>query len=210
MVEFKKENIPNYLTLLRIFLVPVYIVLFYSGHRIGSGILFLFTGATDVVDGYLARKNKWTSEVGKLLDPLADKMIQVAALVCLTFAGKLPIWIFVIVLTKEFLQILGAAIILNNKNIYVQSRWYGKVSTVVLYIVIFAVTFFDSLSKDDLLVNVMCIVSVAFMLFTFIMYLINYSKYKTGIKLRNKTNEQTIDQNAPAHQTIINTKNPQS
>ena len=121
---FKKENIPNFLSLFRILLVPVYIYLYITYHYRLSGAVFLLTGITDVVDGYIARKNGWVTDVGKLLDPLADKLIQISAIACLTWLGTqsvhLPKWMFFIIIIKEMLQITGAAFILGEKKKYAE------------------------------------------------------------------------------------------
>lgn len=166
-------------------LVPVYITLYCMQHYRLSGAVFLLAGITDVVDGYIARRNNWVTDIGKLLDPLADKLMCISAVTCLTWVGErdphLPFWIFIIIVVKELLQISGAALILGEKKIYVHSRWYGKVSTVILYIVILSVTFCEDIKAafgEQLLtqniIDIMCAVSVAIMIFTFISYAFDY------------------------------------
>ena len=69
------KNIPNILSIIRICLVGVFVALFFTGNEIAALIVFLTAGATDVIDGYLARKNNWITNLGKILDPVADKLI---------------------------------------------------------------------------------------------------------------------------------------
>ena len=88
MKLLKKQSIPNYLTFFRMILVPVYITLYCMQHYRLSGAVFLLAGITDVVDGYIARRNNWVTDIGKLLDPLADKLMCISAVTCLTWVGE--------------------------------------------------------------------------------------------------------------------------
>ena len=84
---------------------------------------------------FIARKFNLISNFGKLMDPLADKLTQIATLTSLVFTNIIPIWILIIVLLKEFIMIVGASF-LYGKDVVVYSRWYGKVATVLFYIAI--------------------------------------------------------------------------
>ena len=85
----KLKNIPNILSFIRIGLVFVFIALFFTNHIYLSLLIFLLAGATDVVDGYLARRFNWITNLGKILDPFADKMMQVSVLLCLSLCTGL-------------------------------------------------------------------------------------------------------------------------
>ena len=90
----QKRYIPNLLSVVRICLVPIFALLFfldYPRHVIPAVAVFFVAGATDVVDGYLARKHGWVSNVGKVLDPLADKLMQCTVLICFYIKEIIPI-----------------------------------------------------------------------------------------------------------------------
>ncbi len=129
-------NLPNILTLIRLLLVPLYVVIFQQeeGIRLFSALIFLVASATDVADGYLARKLKITTKWGQLMDPLADKCMQLAVILTLFSAGQVPVWFLVILVIKELMMITGG-IFLYSKKTYVKANNAGKLSTVVLFLV---------------------------------------------------------------------------
>lgn len=81
--DIELKNVPNLLSVIRLLLVPLFVFLFMSGYVVPAVVVFVVAGATDVVDGYIARKFDCTSTLGKILDPLADKFLQLSAFVCL-------------------------------------------------------------------------------------------------------------------------------
>ena len=133
-------TVPNVLSLFRIALVPVFAVLYLKSERqpalLGWAIGTLgVSGLTDMFDGLIARKCNQISEIGKVLDPTADKLTQVTVVLCLTV--RLPqLWpLLAICFVKELLQSIGAALLLFREQSQVQAaRWYGKISTVVFYV----------------------------------------------------------------------------
>lgn len=132
-------NIPNILTLFRIFLIPVFILIFFSNINNSLFIailIFLSAGLTDILDGYIARKCNLTTKFGTALDPLADKLMLITVLTCLTIDGYIPVWVLIIVATKELFMII-AAIFLYNANTIIPSNVFGKASTLLFYISIF-------------------------------------------------------------------------
>lgn len=133
-------TVPNVLSLFRIVLVPVFAVLYLKseqqpallGWAIGTLVL---SGLTDMFDGMIARRCNQISEIGKVLDPTADKLTQVTVVLCLTL--RIPqLWpLFAVCFVKELLQSIGAALLLFRDQPQVQAaRWYGKISTVVFYV----------------------------------------------------------------------------
>lgn len=133
-------TIPNILTILRLLLVPVFIILFFQGHKIASLAVFCAASLTDLLDGYLARKLNQITDFGKLFDPLADKLMVLSALVCQGIAGVFPWAAIIIVGCKELLMVLGGAYMLK-KGIVVYANYYGKVAT-VLFIAALILAFF--------------------------------------------------------------------
>ena len=140
---FKKNwNVPNALTVLRMLLIPVFVALYVNGNSYGALIVFLAASFTDLLDGMIARKFHLITDFGKLMDPLADKLMVVTALFCQAFSGIIP-WVAVlVVLSKELLMVLGGAYMLT-KGIVVYSNMVGTVAH-CLFIAALVATFFHS------------------------------------------------------------------
>ena len=136
MLQKVLRNIPNILTLFRIILIPFIVISVMKDDYIVALVFFVISGLTDVLDGCIARKFNFITDFGKLIDPLADKLTQIATLVSIVIKGLIPYWILIVILLKEVLMICGASF-LYGKSTVVSSRWFGKLSTVVLYIAIF-------------------------------------------------------------------------
>ena len=129
------KHVPNILTIIRFLLIPFILFYIFTGNYILAFVFFTISGITDIADGFIARKFNLISNFGKLMDPLADKLTQIATLTSLVIANIIPIWILVIVLLKEFIMIVGASF-LYGKDVVVYSRWYGKLATVLFYVAI--------------------------------------------------------------------------
>ena len=122
-------TIPNVLTIIRIILIPVFVVLFFKGHKIAALCVFCAASLTDMLDGYLARKLNQITDFGKLFDPLADKLMVLTAMVCQTFWGPLPLVAVIIVALKELVMVLGGVFMLS-KDVVVYSNYFGKAAQV--------------------------------------------------------------------------------
>ena len=122
-------TIPNVLTIIRILLIPVFVVLFFQGRKIASLCVFCAASLTDMLDGYLARKLNQITDFGKLFDPLADKLMVLTAMVCQTFWGPLPLIAVIIVAAKELMMVLGGVFMLS-RNVVVYSNYFGKAAQV--------------------------------------------------------------------------------
>ena len=122
-------TIPNVLTIIRIILIPVFVVLFFKGHKMTALAVFCAASLTDMLDGYLARKLNQITDFGKLFDPLADKLMVLTAMVCQTFWGPLPLVAVLIVAAKELVMVLGGVFMLS-KNVVVYSNYFGKAAQV--------------------------------------------------------------------------------
>jgi len=124
-------------------LVYVFIVIFFSeadGSLLYASLVLLIAGLTDVLDGYIARKYKLVTKFGQIIDPLADKLMQLAVLFCLTIANYITKWILIIYIIKEILMILGAIILYYRKEkMVISSNFYGKIATLLFYLAVFSV-----------------------------------------------------------------------
>jgi cardiolipin synthase len=138
-------NVPNALTLIRFLLVGLYAYLFFNEgiayNEIWAFVVFLLAGLTDVLDGFIARRYNLVTKWGKLMDPLADKLMLITVLVCLFMEGFVSLWVILIIVLKELLMIFGAAFLYKNRKVVVQANFYGKLATVLFYIAITALVF---------------------------------------------------------------------
>lgn len=122
-------NVPNLLSLIRLLLIPVFVTVFFSESPNAGYIaaaIFLIAFMTDVADGYIARKYNLVTKLGRILDPLADKLMKAAAVVCLTIRGDIPLWIILVLLAKELVMLSGGAVMLKKMRDVPASNWFGK------------------------------------------------------------------------------------
>lgn len=132
----KKENIPNILTIIRFILIPFIFITVISHHYLIGLIIFTISAITDILDGYIARKYNYITDIGKLIDPLADKLTQISLLLALTILNILPWWILAVVFIKECIMIITASVLYSRKDVVVYSKWYGKLATILFYLAI--------------------------------------------------------------------------
>lgn len=142
---FKGWNtIPNWLSFIRIALIPVFAVLFVQGHQLVAVIIMIIAALTDLFDGKIARKFNQVSNLGKLLDPIADKLSQMAIVIVLLYSyWDNPIkYLFFFFIVKELVMILGGALLLSKGMRPTAAEIWGKVATNVFYIaMIFVLAF---------------------------------------------------------------------
>ncbi len=128
-------NIPNLLSILRLFLIPVFVIVFFSdfsGAYSAAGAIFLFAALTDVLDGYIARKYQLITKLGRLLDPLADKLMKGAASVCLAVAGIIPVWAVILIYFKELSMLAGILLFYKKSQDLPGSNIFGKTAEFLL------------------------------------------------------------------------------
>lgn len=122
-------NVPNMLTILRLLLIPVFAVVYAYGHRFAALAVFCVASLTDALDGMIARKYHLVTSFGKLMDPLADKLMVCTALVCQGIGQVFPWSAIILVAVKECVMVLGGTYMLG-RGVVVYANWAGKVATV--------------------------------------------------------------------------------
>lgn len=125
-------NIPNILTLLRIIMIPIFYVVFFSditNSSLFAALIFIVASLTDWLDGFLARKWSLVTNFGKIMDPLADKLLVMTALVCLLTSFRIPAWAVIVILARE-MAITGLRIIAASEGVVVAADMLGKFKTV--------------------------------------------------------------------------------
>lgn len=178
------KNIPNILSLIRILLIPAFCYQFLVGNTLNSAIILAISGFTDFLDGFLARKFNWITQLGKVLDPAADKLTQVA--VCIVFVIKMRTYwpFFVILLLKDLIMLILASSVINKGVKIEGADWQGKVSTFLFYTVIIVILFFPNLPHWAIItmLSASTIMSVS----AAIMYIPDYKRYKKEGQLKEK------------------------
>ena len=125
-------NLPNYITLLRVILIPFFINLMIYGYYVEALLVFLAACITDALDGFLARILKQKTELGAFLDPMADKLLILSAFITLVMLGKLPFWLVLIVISRDVILTMGGLIIyFTTDTLQVLPSLIGKLTTVL-------------------------------------------------------------------------------
>jgi len=139
-------NLPNMLTLARFALIPVFIYVVFWFPRAASGlvagmVIFVFAGLTDLLDGYIARRCNMVTTWGKLMDPLADKLMLITVLISLAIKQLIPPFIVIAVIVKELLIIAGALFLYKSRKVVVQANYFGKAASTAFFLAVVAVIF---------------------------------------------------------------------
>jgi CDP-diacylglycerol--glycerol-3-phosphate 3-phosphatidyltransferase len=133
-------NLPNVLTLLRILAVPVIVVALLgetpNGDALAAGV-FALAALTDGLDGYIARRRRDVTTFGKLMDPLADKVLIIAALVSLVSLGRLAAWVAMVIIARE-LAVTGLRAVAAEQGVVIAASWLGKLKTALQIAAVFA------------------------------------------------------------------------
>lgn len=157
-------NIPNLLTMLRIILVPIYLLVFFSdldNRFLMAGLIFIIAGISDVLDGKIARKYDLITKLGIVLDPIADKMMIFAVLISYTVERIIPIWILIAIGLKELVMILGGIILYFHKGKQVvPSNIYGKMATVSFYVATLVTVSNTSIRLSEVLFTITVVINV--------------------------------------------------
>jgi len=179
----KLKNIPNLLTVFRLLLIPVMLYYLFADNLKIALVIYVLASATDVVDGFVARKFNMITNLGKILDPLADKLLQFAALIGLWYSKIIPLWILIVFFCKEILMGIGCFKLMLKDNVIVQAKWFGKLSTCTFFLAIII----SMLSRYFVVLEpypvLLMIVALVMALFSLIMYLRNYLKVVNEVKV---------------------------
>ena len=133
-------NVPNVLTVLRILLVPVLVVALLDRTPNGdllAAVVFAIASLTDAIDGYLARSRQWVTTFGKLMDPVADKLLIIGALLALVSLGRVAAWVAMVIIAREF-AVTVLRIAATQQGVVIPAGLFGKAKTVLQVAMVFA------------------------------------------------------------------------
>lgn len=181
-INWKREifTIPNLLSLFRLILIPVYIVMYLNAttpmdYYLSAGVLTV-SCLTDMFDGQIARRFNMISNIGKILDPLADKLTQFTLVVCLAIKkANLFLWLVIgLFVVKELFQLIAMLVSIRRGRVLKGALISGKICTTILFVsLVFLVMFY---SVETLVVNIIAIVDLLFLLYAFVDYIIAYCR----------------------------------
>ena len=183
-------KLPNILTLIRLLLIPVFVVVFlHENGNIGAvelddeangyviaAVIVVLSGITDALDGFIARRFNMITDLGKVLDPFADKLTQAAVILCLVFRYT-EIWQLVaslvaLIVVKELTMLVMGVMFLRKGQDLGGAKWFGKLATVVFYVLVIILLGAPTLSNPA--AACMILVMAAFMLLSFLLYIREY------------------------------------
>ncbi len=157
-------NLPNKLTILRIIMVPFFVLFMLTdiggdANKWIALVLFCVASLTDLLDGKIARKYHLVTNFGKFMDPLADKLLVCSAMICLIEMGKLPAWIVIIIIAREFI-ISGFRLVASDNGIVIAASYWGKFKT-VFQMAMIIVLIMDLGGVFDMLGKILVVVALA-------------------------------------------------
>ena len=179
-------NLPNKLTIFRVILIPFFVVFLLldpsnQTYRYIADAIFIIASLTDMLDGKIARKYNLVTNFGKFMDPLADKLLVSAAMICLIATGQLAAWIVIVIISREFI-ISGFRLIASDNGIVIAASYWGKFKTVFQMLMIIVLIANIQMPFFTVLGTILIYVALVLPIVSLIDYII---KNKDGLKEQN-------------------------
>ncbi len=191
-MDTKKKilTVPNVLSMIRIAMIPVIVWLYcVEKNYAWAGGLLIFSGVTDVVDGFIARHFHMISDLGKVLDPIADKLTQATVLVCLLVRFPLMVLPLAMMVLKETFMSVTGLLVIRRTGVVISADWHGKAATVLLYATMVIHIFWENISESQ---------SALFIGATMVMIAISFFLYGRDNVNALKKEKAEREKNAPA------------
>ena len=187
------KAVPNLISIFRICLVPVFITVYFQCNidemKIYAILIYALATLSDFLDGFLARKFEASSNLGKVLDPLGDKLMTISVMVCITIDKVIPIWAVIVAGVKELLMGVGGIVLYKRASAEVPpSNLIGKTSTVVFFLVCVALMLFKNLPDAAKLALIS--VAIVLMFVALASYIITYFTVMKNRSVTNVTKEE--------------------
>lgn len=183
-------TIPNIISVFRLMLIPLFVITYFNkseqDYYLWSVIIVIISGLSDVVDGFIARKFHMISDLGKVLDPIADKLTQVVVILSLAINHPILFPMFIVLFAKELLTLLAAAHILSKGVKPISSKWFGKLSTVVIFLTMVYTIFIDLYNVIQAPLHFLVIASIVCMIISLCGYFKMFSKDVKGDPSNNE------------------------
>jgi cardiolipin synthase len=144
----KASNLPNSITVFRFLLVPPVVLLLLNRQYVGALLVFVLAGFSDALDGYLAKRYHWTSRLGALLDPLADKLMLVSGFVALAWLGLIPLWLVGLVILRDVVIVAGAIVYhMRIEKLEAAPSVVSKLNTLAQILLVLAVMYSQAIRQ---------------------------------------------------------------
>lgn len=178
-------TIPNIISFFRLILIPIFVFTYFkesiTDHYLWSIIIVITSGVSDILDGFIARKFNMVSDVGKVLDPIADKLTQAVVLLCLVINHISILPMFVVLFVKELITLFAAIYLLSNGTKPISSKWFGKLSTVAIFAAMFYTLIVDYCSAPKLPLFILVIIAIVCMIISVVGYFKLFSAHVKGV-----------------------------
>ncbi len=188
-IDFKYIfTIPNILSYMRILLIAPFVRFFLQSRYEMAAIMIVISGLTDCVDGFLARRLNQITQLGKMLDPVADKLTLLAVAVCLSIMKPIIFPVVAILAAKDILMLIGASLLLKKHIMPVAAAWYGKLGTICFYVSIAAIVTFELVLKFKnftVISFIMLSITALIMLYSLIRYYLIFRNLLKNAKKEN-------------------------
>ena len=177
-------NLPNKLTVLRVVLVPFFVVALLISKSVepmkwAALVLFIVASLTDLLDGKIARKYNLVTTFGKFMDPLADKVLTISGMICLIELGRIPSWIVVIIVAREFI-ISGFRLVAAENGVVIAANYWGKFKTTFQMIMI--ILMIMNIPQLQILTNIVMWIALALTLISLWTYIMANKQVLAGEK----------------------------
>lgn len=171
-------TIPNILSLFRIVLIAPFVYFFLEKNYVVAAVMLIISGLTDACDGFIARTFNQVTELGKMLDPIADKLTLIAIMVCITIFTPIVLPVMIIMILKDVIMLIGGSRLIKTGITPPAARWYGKAGTFVFYVVVCLIVFLKAAFnyENPVLSVALLSASCALMIFALIKYFLLYMK----------------------------------
>lgn len=164
-------SIPNLLSYLRLAMIPFICLLYKNQEYLGTAILVVFSGITDLLDGYIARHYDMITDLGKIVDPIADKLTQLALVLLLLDRYPWFLSLVILLVTKELaMGVMGLVVVKTKKEVY-GAIWCGKLATTVFYVVMVVLLFFPNLPGT--IVSALVVFCMSMLILSLVVYTIH-------------------------------------
>lgn len=175
MKNFNKKDlltIPNLLSFFRIALIAPFCIFFLQKNYIAAAVALILSGISDALDGFIARTFNQVTAVGKVLDPIADKLTLFAIMICMVILTPVVLPVMLVLIIKDLLMLIGGSRLVKYKIAPPAAKWYGKAGTFMFYISVCLIVFLKAAFnyENDILSITLLSVTTAMMLFALVRY----------------------------------------
>lgn len=168
-------TVPNIISIIRILLSVVFCVFYFSPSlRPISFFIMLISGGSDLLDGYIARRFNQVSNIGKILDPISDKLFQLSTIICFLLSDIIDLWLVIIILAKEAIMIIGGIVFYKKTHAIIPSKWYGKLSSCLFFLAFMVAFLVQQNSQVSLMERVTVTLFFLFAIIVSIYAMLNY------------------------------------